>query len=281
MSRAQLVAAGCSPSAADRLCRSGALSRIAASVYVVRGAPTTYDTALWHAVLATGGVLGFATAAWLWGCLDSAPDRIDVIVARSDHPRPIRGVRLRRRDYPHHRFTRRQGLPITTRTDSLLDHLGSLRGSPASQLGDRALQRGWLVPDDFAHRLRTRPGQQGNPTLRRLLAQTGDGAAAHSERILHRLLRRAGITQWQANVPIWHEGRLIGVADVLIRAAGLIIEIDGMAFHTDPERFQRDRSRQNDLIAAGWRILRFTWSDLSERPGYVIARVRQQLDAAA
>ena len=43
-----------------------------------------------------------------------------------------------------------------------------------------------------------------------------------------------------------------------------------MAYHTDVDRFQRDRSKQNALIALGWTVLRFTWSDLIERPGYVI-----------
>ena len=41
-----------------------------------------------------------------------------------------------------------------------------------------------------------------------------------------------------------------------------------------PERFQRDRSRQNRLVAAGWTVLRFTWRDLVERPGYVVRTIR-------
>ncbi len=57
----------------------------------------------------------------------------------------------------------------------------------------------------------------------------------------------------------------------------LAIEIDGWAWHSDPERFQRDRRRQNLLVATGWTVLRFTWADLVERPDQVLATVVQTL----
>jgi very-short-patch-repair endonuclease len=53
----------------------------------------------------------------------------------------------------------------------------------------------------------------------------------------------------------------------------LAIEIDGWAWHGDPERFQRDRRRQNVLVTAGWTVLRFTWADLIERPEHVLATI--------
>jgi very-short-patch-repair endonuclease len=57
----------------------------------------------------------------------------------------------------------------------------------------------------------------------------------------------------------------------------LAIEIDGWAYHSDVDRFQRDRRRQNVLVALGWTVLRFTWADLTQRPGYVTAAIRGQL----
>jgi very-short-patch-repair endonuclease len=53
------------------------------------------------------------------------------------------------------------------------------------------------------------------------------------------------------------------------------IEIDGWAWHSAPDRFQRDRTKQNDLL--GWTVLRFTWFDLSQNPDDVIRRVRAAL----
>jgi very-short-patch-repair endonuclease len=62
--------------------------------------------------------------------------------------------------------------------------------------------------------------------------------------------------------------------------ARLVIEIDGFAYHGDRDRFQRDRTRQNRLVAAGWTVLRFTWADLRHRPGQFVAAVRAALKIA-
>jgi very-short-patch-repair endonuclease len=67
---------------------------------------------------------------------------------------------------------------------------------------------------------------------------------------------------------------VIGVGDFVFRDVRLVIEIDGLAFHVTPEQFQADRHRQNRLMAAGWTVLRFTWRDLTERPAYVISKIR-------
>lgn len=102
-----------------------------------------------------------------------------------------------------------------------------------------------------------------------------DGAAADSERRLHALLRRAGINGWVPNFEVWARGELIGVIDVAFPQLGIAIEVDGMAYHVDVDRFRGDRARQNALVALGWTVLRFTWADLTERPGYVTATIRR------
>lgn len=281
VSRRQLREAGLSDSAITRLVRSGWLRVIAPAVYIVRGAPLDHGARLWRAVLSTGGALGFGTALQLWGVIEDCAERIVVVLPRQDHNRPVSGVRIRRRDHEAAAFTTLSGLPITTRSVSLLDHLGSLRFGAALPLADRALQRNWLSAEQLSDRLRRRPHLAGNNILRRIEAQLCDGAAAESERRLHRLLRHARITGWRANDEIWLAGRLLAVGDGVFRDAKLVVEIDGLAHHTAPDRFQRDRTRQNALIGAGWTVLRFTWADLVERPGYVIAVIRRQLSLAA
>lgn len=74
---------------------------------------------------------------------------------------------------------------------------------------------------------------------------------------------------------MWVGGELIAVVDVAFAATRIALEVDGMAPHVDVERFRHDRSRQNDLVAFGWTVLRFTWADLTERPGYVVAMIRR------
>ena len=67
------------------------------------------------------------------------------------------------------------------------------------------------------------------------------------------------------------------VADVAFIEWRIVIEVDGMAFHVNPERFQADRTKQSLLSSAGWMVLRLTWSDLIERPDYVIGLIRQAI----
>ena len=113
------------------------------------------------------------------------------------------------------------------------------------------------------------------PRLRRLLDQAASGTRSVAERRLARLLQAAAITGWRPNVGISDAAGLIGVGDFVFEHLRLILELDGWAFHTSPDRFQRDRSRQNRLVAAGWTVLRFTWRDLIERPDHVVNTVRR------
>ncbi|HYH59643.1 MAG TPA: DUF559 domain-containing protein [Thermoleophilaceae bacterium] len=45
-------------------------------------------------------------------------------------------------------------------------------------------------------------------------------------------------------------------------AAKLIVELDSWEFHRTRAAFERDRARDAKLVAAGHRVLRFTWRQL-------------------
>lgn len=50
----------------------------------------------------------------------------------------------------------------------------------------------------------------------------------------------------------------------------LAIEVVGLGCRTDRDYFQDERSRHNDFVLDGWRILEFTWHDITRRPDHVI-----------
>jgi len=70
---------------------------------------------------------------------------------------------------------------------------------------------------------------------------------------------------------------VIGVVDLLFEAARLVVEVDGIRAHSDRDSFVRDRRRQNRLINAGYRVLRFTWWDIVEHPDVVVDHVLSAL----
>ena len=276
VSRAQLVEAGVADSVLRNLCARDQLRREQSGIYVVGGAPVTYRARLWCAVLSTGGVLAFHTAAELWGMADRPDDDVHVLLPHARRISKQDGVRIHRRRRGAEQSVQLDRLPVTGRGDTVLDQLSVLHPRDASMLADRAVQRSWLRPEAVLARVVEYPHRPGNAQLRRLAARLGDGAASMSERRLHRILRSTGIRSWIPNYQLWVDGALIAVLDVAVPHVKLAIEVDGMAYHVDPDRFQRDRTRQNAVVNLGWTVLRFTWSDLVDRPNYVATAIRRR-----
>ena len=148
-------------------------------------------------------------------------------------------------------------------------------GADGPALLDRALQTRVGFADVRAAYYRSL-GSRGSERAGELIRAAADGSSAASERKFVGLLRAAGITGWQLNYP-WNAADPRTTIDIAFVSARLAVEIDGWAWHHSPGRFQRDRTKQNDLIRAGWTILRFTWSDLTDRPTDVIRQVRELL----
>ena len=70
---------------------------------------------------------------------------------------------------------------------------------------------------------------------------------------------------------------LICYPDILFADAGLIIEFDGYVVHSSKGAFESDRHRQNQLVLAGYRVLRFTWQQLKDDPAAVVREIRAAL----
>lgn len=169
---------------------------------------------------------------------------------------------------------------VTTKPRTVFDCLRLLPRDDASSLLDRALQKRWITVDGLVGRVRRHGRRKGAPHLRALVDEASRGARSVAERLLHQGLHRAGIVGWTANHEVHDAAGLIGVVDIAFAAAKLAIEVDGRAWHSAGDRFQRDRTRQNRLVNAGWTVLRFTWHDLdTDMPG-VIATIRAALARA-
>jgi hypothetical protein len=57
-------------------------------------------------------------------------------------------------------------------------------------------------------------------------------------------------------------GRFIARVDLAFPQLKIAVEYDGRAVHEREDVFVRDRQRQNDLVRAGWLVLRFSAVDL-------------------
>lgn len=55
----------------------------------------------------------------------------------------------------------------------------------------------------------------------------------------------------------------------------IAVELDGVAYHSGESAEKRDRRRDHQLGALGWRVVRFDWDEVTRTPEYVV----QTLDA--
>ena len=73
------------------------------------------------------------------------------------------------------------------------------------------------------------------------------------------------------------DGKLFEV-DLLWEKERLIIETDGEETHGTRIAFQRDRWRDQVLMAAGYRTARVTWIQMEDEPAAIVARIKRMLD---
>jgi very-short-patch-repair endonuclease len=275
--RRQLVEMGLTADAIRHRVRSGRLHAVHPGVYAV-GHVLLAPRGWWMAaVLANGegALLSHRAAAALWGLVDGAPERIDVLTFRGATRRP--GVRARRaRPVPPEDRAIRDGIPCTAVARTLVD----LAGVVDARTLDRAVRRAvdLRLFDRAAVEAACAPGRPGTRALRAAVAAVARDEAAGRRtkgelelRFLD-LLRRHRFVEPSTNVQVptpWGEYEI----DAFWPAARLAIELDGWDTHNDRETFRRDHRRAADVSAAGHRVIRLTWEQVVDRPDETVARL--------
>ncbi|MHA3023673.1 type IV toxin-antitoxin system AbiEi family antitoxin domain-containing protein [Mycobacterium sp. BMJ-28] len=269
----QARAAGLSADSVQRLVASGHWRRCSRGVYFVDDRPFTDAARIRAAVWGYGPRASASglSAAWWHGLTRFAPSTIEVTAPRASHGRRRAGCRVRRRDLDPRDLVSCRGLCVTALPLTVVEAAARRGGGPA--IMDAALQGDSQMRELWQAHLRNK-GRYGSPTARRLLIAADDGARSQAERLLVKALRLAEITGWRTNYPAGPY--LIDIAFPRRRVA---IEVDGWAFHSDPETFRSDRRRQNYLVLNNWQVLRFTWLDVSEYPERTIASIRTAISA--
>jgi very-short-patch-repair endonuclease len=279
VTRTQLLAADIDGAVIDRRIRRGRLHPIHRGVYMVGpvAAPRAPEMA---AVLACGSAsalshLSAATVLWQMLAHRRRPERPEVMDRNRLHRRPgirTRFVRTLRPD----ETTTLDGIPVTTPARTLHDLAAVVGPRELERALAEALAKRLTTLDAVARVVARHPRDPGRATLRALL-QDGRPALTRSEaeeRFLA-LIREAGLPMPAANVRV--EGLEV---DFLWRAERLVVEVDGYAFHSSPGAFNNDRRRDTALVAAGLRVTRLTWQQITEEPMPVVARLAQALARA-
>jgi hypothetical protein len=280
--RGDALALGLTVAQIHGLLEKGIWLRDHQDVYRAAAAPRTDRQALRSAFMAAGkaAVASHRSAAWLWGLMDRAPDRPEITVPTSWAPH-LNGVNVHRsRDLDRARKVTRGGIPVTDAARTLVD-LGAVVSQPVlADLLDRGLALRLVTLRSVQAELGrfSRPGRRGPGPLRDLMAARGMTGAPHPsvlESKMHRIFidYRLPLPDVQVEVGPDGEYRL----DFAYPALKLAIEVDGYVWHFTPEQQRRDNERRNQLHAAGWRYLVFTWIDVTRHPDRVAAQIHEIL----
>jgi very-short-patch-repair endonuclease len=73
----------------------------------------------------------------------------------------------------------------------------------------------------------------------------------------------------------------VAIVDALWRRERLVVETDGRTVHARQAAFERDRHRDAQLLLAGFKVVRFTWRQVTKEARQVAATVRSLLQDAA
>ncbi len=264
-----------SPATVQRRVRQGRWIRLHPGIYLVGGHRRT-DEARIRAAWLWGGPYSMVTgpaAAYWHHMLDRAPATIELSVPAHTSPRPQPGIHLRRRDLFDSDVRERDGIRVAAAPFAALEPAVAL--PDGSSFLDRALQQHVRFPALYRSFCRNM-GSYGSSAAGRLLMAAADRADSAAERLLVGLLQEAGIDGWVLGHPLGPYR-----IDLAFPAQRVAIEVDGWAWHVDPERFRNDRRKGNYITRCGWDLLRFTWHGLDAQPGESITEIRETLALAA
>lgn len=127
---------------------------------------------------------------------------------------------------------------------------------------DSAVRARLLTTSDWFDDIRVLPRR-----LRRLLSRVDPRAESITESVTRFRLEQLGFEP-RLQVSI----RGVGRVDMVI-GERLVIEVDGYAYHSDPEAFEADRRRDARLSARGYRVLRFSYRQIMQRWSEVRAAI--------
>jgi len=180
------------------------------------------------------------------------------------------------------------GIRVTTIPQSLFDVASRVSPWNLERAMDDAILGKRLDINDLKERLDFYVGSRrpGLPRIRPLvLERLEDGwtpPESELEALLIDVLTRLPTNPMivrQATFP-WRDAKP-GRVDILLPAHKLIIEADGRRWHARLKDFDRDRWRDNEAVAHGHRVMRFTWVHLNHLADDAVTLVNQACTGSA
>jgi hypothetical protein len=279
ITRSQLLDMGHSPGGIDWLLRSGTVKRASEGVYEVIP-PNSHIDLVRGAILALpDAVVSHQSAAHILA-LPVRPNLVPTVCVAAHTTHVFPGVMVRRcndLETSHVRWI--DGLTVTSVPRTMFDLAGILEFREFDQIAEAALIDGRMSMEQFDRLVShvARKGKRGSRASKDFIAvrMPGDPRSTVLERKGRRVLARAGLPAPTPQFPIpWNPRRRF---DDAYPDERLALEWDSRGWHQQRRAMRSDRRRDREAAIHGWRIVRFTWEDVTEHPREVASTVARLL----
>jgi hypothetical protein len=228
--------------------------------------------------LPPGAAFSGRPAAWLHG-IDTPPScPIEVTLPNPRGCSRRAGAAVYRKLLATGEIVLRRRLPTTSALRRAVDLCGRNPVTEGVVAADLFLHAGLVSIAELAGYVADHSGLKGVARLRRVVGLAEPGAESPMETRLRMLLVLARLPRPEVQISLHDDrSRFVGRPDLLYRKQRLAIEYDG---GTHRDRMVEDNRRQNGLVGAGYRLLRFTAADVYGAPEIVVMQVRRSLSAS-
>ena len=265
----ELLEAGISRDAIKHRLRVGALIRVYRGVYRVGHAAPSVEADYLAAVRACGdaALLAGRAAGHLLGLL-KGPAPPPEVAARGEHRLRRVAVHRCRRTHPLDGAIFR-GIPVTTVPRTVADLAEHLAADDLARAWHEAGVRFTTTPAHVEAVLARRPNARGARKLRRVLRGDVHVTLSTLERRFLALLR-------EERLPLPETNRRVDGLYVDCRwpAHNLTVELDGYRYHSSRHAWEQDRRREREARKRGDDFTRYTYGDVVEEPGDMLAELR-------
>jgi very-short-patch-repair endonuclease len=267
--------------------QNGAWIRLAPAVYALASAPPKWERQMAAALLTRdGSIVAGRSAAYIHRFDGFSQGRPVIMIGAEGNARSPLAKVIRSKRFDTVDRERKLGFVVTSEAETVMTLAAVFDRDRLEALVDSLIARGSCSVDALATVVAANRGARGVARLRPVVAHRLPDAyqppTSELERLLYRILDDPRLPPHTRQLPMAFH-RVDATVDAYVDRWTLIIEGDGRRWHNRRADHDRDRLRDNEAVAHGYAVLRFTYEMLRDHAEQVIdtlvrtGRVRQPL----
>lgn len=220
-----------------------------------------------------GAIVAGRSAAYVHGFPGFNPSKPVIMTGLDGNARSPLARVIRNRRFEAVGRIRKRGFIVTNETETVMTLARDISEDRLEALVDYLLARRSLAVPQLAQVVDQSDGVPGVTKLRRIVAYRQPDAyqppTSELERLLYPVLDDPRLPPYSRQVPMSYQ-QVEATVDAYIDVWRLIVEGDGRRWHTRRADMERDRLRDNEAVAHGHVVLRFTYEMLRDDPEKVV-----------